>query len=151
MNCVQEAVEQGGETECPHRRRLGPSAAQPRGHEGEGGDNARLADEARLGRTRRQGGPVNPRTASLALVMLLLQHAHVRGDRAGDSLFLDGGQEPFNSTDPPSPGFVFLTPRKSARGLPPWVSCCYIEPHSFVIRIHVYLLPARATRRPRSA
>ena len=128
VTCVQEAVEQGGQTECPHRRWLGPSAAQPRGHEGEGGDNARLADEARLGRTRRQGGPVNPRTASLALVMLLLQHAHVRGDRAGDSLFLDGGQEPFNLTDPPSPGFVYLTPRKSARGLPPWVSCCYREP-----------------------
>jgi hypothetical protein len=58
----------------------------------------------------------------LAVAMLLYECEIARADRAGDALFLDGGQEPFNSTDPPSPGFVYLTPRKTSRGLPPWVS-----------------------------
>lgn len=73
---------------------------------------------------KRQAGCLNQGLlpAGLALTVLMQLCASARGDRAGDALFLDGGQEPFNSTDPPSPGFVFLTPRKTPRGLPPWVS-----------------------------
>lgn len=63
---------------------------------------------------------------TLLFLALLLQHSEIaNGDRAGDALFFDGGQEPFNSTDPPSPGFVYLTPRKSSRGLAPWVSTIF--------------------------
>ena len=67
--------------------------------------------------------PWQPSIVLNLVVVLLFQYSEIaKGDRAGDALFLDGGQEPFNSTDPPSPGFVYLTPRKSSRGLPPWVS-----------------------------
>jgi hypothetical protein len=55
-------------------------------------------------------------------ILLMCQSASVRGDRASDALFVDGGQEPFNFTYPPSPGFIYVSPRKSSRGLTPWVS-----------------------------
>lgn len=98
----------------------GVSAAQRR-RGGEGGRSApsSVARQARQGRACRRG-----RLApGLAVALLLHLWGCVLGDRAGDALFLDGGQEPFNSTDPPSPGFVYLTPRKTSRGLAPWVSC----------------------------
>jgi hypothetical protein len=94
------------------------SPAQER-HGGEGASS--VARCARQGGARRRG-----RLApGLALAVLLHLCGCVLGDRAGDALFFDGGQEPFNSTDPPSPGFVYLTPRKTNRGLPPWVGCVH--------------------------
>jgi hypothetical protein len=96
------------------------TAAGRRQPEDRGGTAGRASVSPR--RCLRQGGCCSHLAVGLALVMLLHQYGSARGDRAGDSLFLDGGQEPFNSTDPPSPGFVYLTPRKSSRGLPPWVS-----------------------------
>lgn len=43
------------------------------------------------------------------------------GDRSGDVLFFDGAQAPFNTTFPPSPGFIYLTPRKTPTALiSPW-------------------------------
>ena len=88
----------------------------------EGGRGAsNVARCARQGGARRRG-----RLApGLALAVLLHLCGCVLGDRAGNALFFDGGQEPFNSTDPPSPGFVYLTPRKTNRGLPPWVGCVH--------------------------
>lgn len=38
--------------------------------------------------------------------------------RAGDALFLDGAQVPFNTTSPASPGFLFVSPRRT--GPIPW-------------------------------
>jgi hypothetical protein len=37
----------------------------------------------------------------------------VGADRAGQALFFDGAQLPFNTTDPPSPGMVYVTPRRT--------------------------------------
>ena len=97
------------------------SPAQGR-QECEGGRGvSSVARCSRQGGARRRG-----RLApGLALAVLLHLCGCVLGDRAGDALFFDGGQEPFNSTDPPSPGFVYLTPRKTSRGLPPWVGYVY--------------------------
>ena len=73
----------------------------------------------------RQAAHLAAHLALAAAMVLLHQLGGARGDRAGDALFLDGGQEPFNSTDPPSPGFIYLTPRKapeagSRKTLTPW-------------------------------
>ena len=86
-----------------------------------------------------KGGPLSGLVVVLALVVLLHRLGCVRGQaarsrgRAAEALFLDGGQEPFNSTYPPSPGFVFLTPRKTERGLPPWVSWWFMHVCTFTI------------------
>ena len=80
-----------------------------------------------------KGGPLSSLVVVLALVVLLHRLGCVRGQaarsrgRAAEALFLDGGQEPFNSTFPPSPGFVFMTPRKTERGLSPWVSWWFMH------------------------
>lgn len=68
----------------------------------------------------------------LAVVLLCVQPA--AGDRSGDILFFDGAQDPFNLTYPASPGFVYVTPRKTVRGLPPWFEFS----GSFSVQLWVY-------------
>ena len=60
-------------------------------------------------------------------------------DRAGEALFFDGAQFPFNTTAPPSPGFVYVSPRKSPPDGPidPW----FEFPESFTIQL--WMRPVR--------
>lgn len=102
-------------------------AHHPRQWEEDGGEC--LETEARSCRLRAQmawrcrstqAGRWQASGVAMVVVALVLCFDLSEGDRSGDILFFDGAQEPFNLTYPASPGFVYVTPRKTARGLAPW-------------------------------
>ncbi|KAJ1484718.1 hypothetical protein T484DRAFT_1796244 [Baffinella frigidus] len=81
---------------------------------------------AGFGGARAAGARAAGVVGMLAVVLLCVQPA--AGDRSGDILFFDGAQDPFNLT------FVYVTPRKTVRGLPPWFEFS----GSFSVQLWVY-------------
>lgn len=91
------------------------------------------------GRGKGKGG-VGFAAASPWVALLLLSSVGMAGgDRAAQALFFDGAQFPFNTTSPPSPGYVYVSPMKSPPDGPiaPW----FEFPQSFTVQL--WLRPVR--------